>query len=268
MRRLIAFATALVVVAAACGGANRPASSSPALSTAPSASTTLPQLAGSVTVFAGSSLTDAFKKAGELLKVKNPGTNYVFNFGSSSTLATQIINGAPADVFASADDVNMQRIVDAKVTESGPAFFVGNRLQIAVAAGNPEQIAGLVDLARPGLIVVLAGPTVPAGRYALEALRKAGVTVRAASQEVDVRAVLNKVALGEADAGIVYVTDVKSAGSRVAGVDIPEQHQVLARYPIALMREAENPRLAKAFVDYLLSDDGQRLLAEFGFSKP
>jgi molybdate transport system substrate-binding protein len=219
-------------------------------------------------VFAGSSLTEAFKKAGDQLKAKNPGTDVVFNFGSSSTLATQIINLAPADVFASADDVNMQKIVDAKLNDGAPATFLSNRLQIAVAAGNPKQIARLSDLAKPELIVVLAGPTVPAGRYALEALQKAGVTVRPASQELDVRAVLNKVALGEADAGIVYVTDVKSAGARVTGVDIPELHQVIARYPIAVVRDSKNPRLAKSFVDYLLSDEGQRLLAEYGFSRP
>ena len=246
-----ALAIAFVLVTAACGGAIQPAAN-----------------AGSVTVFAASSLTDAFKKAGDGLKLKNPGTDFVFNFGSSSTLATQITSGAPADVFASADDVNMQKVVAAQLNEGAPAFFVGNRLEIAVAAGNPKQIGGLADLAKPGLIVVLAGPAVPAGRYALEALSKAGVTVKPASQEVDVRGVLNRVALGEADAGIVYVTDVKSAGTRVTGVDIPEQHQVIARYPITVMKGSKNPGPAKAYIDYLLSDEGQRLLAEFGFSRP
>jgi molybdate transport system substrate-binding protein len=246
-----ALAIASLLVAAACGGASQPAADG-----------------GSVTLFAASALTDACKRAGDQLTVRNPRTDYVFNFGSSSTLATQIINGAPADVFASADDVNMQKVLDAKLIDSPPAFFVSNRLQIAVAAGNPEHIAALSDLARPGLIVVLAGPAVPAGRYALEALAKAGVTVKPSSQEVDVRAVLNKVALGEADAGIVYVTDVISAGGRVSGVDIPEQQQVIARYPITVVKGSKNPRLAKAYIDYLLSDDGQRLLAEFGFSRP
>lgn len=265
MHRLSTLATAFVLlVAAGCGGASEPAASS----VAPSMSPTPSPLAGTLTVFAGSSLTDAFKKAGDQLKVRNPGTDYVFNFGSSSTLATQITSGAPADVFASADDVNMQKVVDANLNDGAPAFFVANRLQIAVAVGNPKQIGGLADLAKPGLIVVLAGPTVPAGRYALEALQKAGVTVKPASQEVDVRSVLNKVALGEADAGIVYVTDVRSAGTRVTGVDIPERQQVLARYPIAVVKESKNPRLAKAYVDYLLSDDGQKLLAEFGFWRP
>lgn len=266
MRRPLIAAIALAFVAAACGGASPPAVTSAAPAGSPSASAV--PLAGAITVFAGSSLTDAFKRAGDQLKLKNPGTDYVFNFGSSSTLATQIINLAPADVFASADDVNMQKIVDAKLNDGVPAIFLSNRLEIAVAAGNPKQITGLADLARSGLVVVLAAPTVAAGRYALEALQKAGVTVKPASQEVDVRAVLNKVTLGEADAGIVYVTDVKSAGAKVAGVDIPEQHQVIARYPIAVVKESKNPRLAKAYVDYLLSDEGQRLLAEFGFSRP
>ena len=254
VHRLLTLAIAVVLVGCTCGGAG------PATSSVP--------LAGSITVFAGSSLTDAFKKAGDQVKLTTPGTDFLFNFGSSSTLATQIINGAPADLFASADDTNMQKVVDAKLNESAPAVFLSNRLQIAVAAGNPKQITGLADLAKPGLIVVLAAPTVPAGKYALEALQKAGVALRPASQEVDVRAVLNKVTLGEADAGIVYVTDVKSAGAKVTGVDIPEQHQIIARYPIAVVKETKNPRLAKAYVDYLLSDDGQKLLAEFGFSKP
>ncbi|MDP9282175.1 MAG: molybdate ABC transporter substrate-binding protein [Chloroflexota bacterium] len=267
MYRLFAIASALVFVAAACGGAS-PAASAPTIAPTASLSATAVPLAGSITVFAGSSLTDAFKKAGDQLKVKNPGTDFTFNFGSSSTLATQIINLAPADAFASADDTNMQKIVDAKLNDGAPAFFVSNRLQIAVAAGNPKGITTLADLAKPGLIVVLAAPTVPAGKYALESLQKAGVTIKVASQEVDVRAVLNKVTLGEADAGIVYVTDVKSAGIRVTGVDIPEQHQVIARYPIAVVKGSKNPRLAMAYIDYLLSDEGQQLLAEFGFSKP
>ena len=264
LHRPLAFASALVFVAAACGGASPPVPSPPAAASSPTSVTP----AGTITVFAGSSLTEAFKNAGDRLKIKNPGTDYVFNFGSSSTLATQITNGAPADVFASADDVNMNKIIDAKLNDGTPSFFVGNRLQIAVGAGNPKQIAGLADLAKPGLIVVLAGPTVPAGRYALDALQKAGVTVRPASQEVDVRAVLNKVALGEADAGIVYLTDLKSAGARVTGVEIPEQHQVIARYPIAVVKGSRNTRLAAAYIDYLLSDEGQRLLADFGFSRP
>ena len=259
MRAAIALGLAATVILSAC--ATSPTSS-------PSPTTPSAPLAGSITVFAGSSLTDAFKNAGDEITKSNPDARFTFNFGSSSTLATQIVNGAPADVFASADEANMQKIVDAKLTDGAAAPFVSNRLQIAVAPGNPKRIAGLADLARPDVILVIAAPTVPAGKYALEALTKAGVTARPVSQEVDVRAVLNKVSLGEADAGIVYVTDVKSAAGRVTGVDIPEQHQVLARYPIAVVKDSKNARLAHGFVDYLLSPAGQSVLAEFGFSKP
>jgi molybdate transport system substrate-binding protein len=221
-----------------------------------------------VTVFAAASLTDAFNKAGDEFATTKTRVRFIFNFGSSSTLATQITNGAPADVFASADEANMRKIVDAKLTEGAPAVFAGNRLAITVAAGNPKHVAALADLARPGLVVVLAAPTVPAGRYALDSLAKAGVKVTPASQELDVRSVLNKVALGEADAGIVYVTDVLSAGARVGSVAIPEQQQVVARYPIAVVNGAKGRQLARAFVEYLVGEDGQRLLAGFGFSRP
>jgi len=225
-------------------------------------------LTGGVTIFAASSLVDAFGAIGDDLKKSNPSARFTFSFGSSSTLATQITNGAPADVFASADDANMQKIVAANLVDGVPTAFASNRLEIAVAAGNPKKITGLADLARPDVVLVLAAPTVPAGRYALEALTKAGVTAKPASQEVDVRAVLNKVSLGEADAGIVYVTDVQSAGVRVTGVNVPEQHQVVARYPIAVVKDSKNAELAWRFVQYLVSPAGQTSLAEFGFSKP
>ena len=246
--------TVLIAIAlVACGGAARPATVG---------------VSGPATVFAASSLTDALTRAGEVLKTRYSGTSFTFNFGSSSTLATQIASGAPADVFASADESNMQKVVDAKLTDGASSFFASNRLAIAVAPGNPKRISTLADLTRAGLVVVLAAPSVPAGKYALESLEKAGVKVRPASQELDARSVLNKVALGEADAGIVYVTDVLSAGARVTGVDIPEQQQVVARYPIAVVRGAKNPPLARAFLEYLQSDEGQQLLAGFGFSRP
>lgn len=249
-----ALATLLAIVVGACGGAASPVTSTSAVS-------------GSVTVFAASSLTDAFTKAANDLRGRYAGTDYVFNFGSSSTLATQIGNGAPADLFASADELNMQKVVDAKLNDGTPSVFASNRLAIAVAPGNPKHVSGLADLARPGLVVVLAAPTVPAGKYALDSLAKAGVKATPASQELDARSVLNKVALGEADAGIVYVTDVLSAGTRVSGVEIPEQHQVVARYPIAVVIGAKNPALARVFLDYLVSDEGQQLLTGFGFSR-
>jgi molybdate transport system substrate-binding protein len=225
-------------------------------------------VAGEVTVFAASSLTDAFRQVGNEMMRANPETRFIFNFGSSSTLATQIINGATADIFASADEANLQKILDAKLTEGVPVTFATNRLEIVVAPGNPKKIGSLADLARQDVVLVLAAPTVPAGKYALDALGKAGVGARPVSQEVDVRAVLNKVSLGEADAGIVYVTDVKSAAGRVSGVDIPEQHQVVARYPIAVMKDSKKAQLAHRFVDYVLSPAGQTVLATYGFSKP
>jgi len=223
---------------------------------------------GTITVFAASSLTDAFRGVGDELTGRYPGAHFIFNYGSSSTLATQIINGAPADVFASADDPSMKKVADAGLVQGSASVFAGNRLQIAVAPGNPKAIASLADLARRDLVVVLAAPSVPAGRYALDALGKAGVALVPASQELDVRAVLNKVALGEADAGIVYVTDVMSAMGRVAGVDIPEQHQVVARYPVATLRDSRKGPLSSLFVEFLLSPDGQRVLASFGFTRP
>ena len=259
MRAVITLGIAVTVLFGACATGS---------ASSPSPTTSNATLAGSITVFAGSSLTDAFKKAGDEIVKANPDADFSFNFGSSSTLATQIINGAPADVFASADDANMQKVLEAKLTDGAAAPFVTNRLQIAVAPGNPRKIGGLADLARPDVVLVLAAPTVPAGKYALDALAKAGVVAKPVSQEVDVRAVLNKVSLGEADAGIVYVTDVKSAAGRVTGVDIPEQQQVLARYPIAVVSDSKNAKLAHGFVDYLLSPAGQSMLAEFGFSKP
>ncbi|SRR6266550_943027 len=252
MRAWLAIAAACALLLVACASPN---------------ATVTPQIKD-LNVFAAASLTDAFNKAGDEFAKSNARVRFIFNFGSSSTLATQITNGAPADIFASADEANMQKIVDGKLTDGVPALFAGNRLAIAVAAGNPKQVTALADLARPGLVVVLAAPTVPAGKYAVDSLAKAGVKITPASQELDVRSVLNKVALGEADAGIVYVTDVLSAGSRVGSVAIPVQQQIVARYPVAVVTGAKNPQLARAFVDYLVSEDGQRLLAGFGFSRP
>ena len=255
MRRL---ATLLLVLLVSCGG-GVPGAPTPTLGPVP---------AGAITVFAASSLANAFDRAAEELARLYPGTRYTFNYGSSSTLATQIVNGAPADAFASADDSNLQKVVAAALVKGSPAIFATNRLQIAVAPGNPKRISSLADLARRGLVVVLAAPSVPAGRYAREALDKAGVALAPASQEVDVRAVLSRVALGEADAGIVYVTDVRSAGARVAGVAIPEQHQVIARYPVVTLGESRNQRLSDRFIQFLLSPDGQRVLGDVGFTRP
>jgi len=250
----------LVLVAlVSCGGSVTRGTPTPVVGSMP---------AGAITVFAASSLTNALDRVGEELTRLYPGTRYIFNYGSSSTLATQIVNGAPADVFASADEPNLKKVVDAGLAEGAASFFAANRLQIAVAPGNPRRISSLADLARRDLIVVFAAPSVPAGQYALDALGKAGVTLVPASQELDVRAALNKVALGEADAGIVYVTDIRSARARVSGVDIPEQHQVIARYPAVTLKGSRNRQLSDHFIQFLLGAEGQRLLADFGFTRP
>jgi molybdate transport system substrate-binding protein len=245
---------AVGLVAAACGSPG-PVSSSPA---APSPDT----------VSAAASLTAAFQSLGSAVGQVNPPLLAEYNFAGSPTLVAQIQQGAPVDVFASADQPNMQKLVDGGLVIGSPRVFATNRLQIVVAAGNPKGITGLADLVRPGLVVVLCGPAVPCGRYATQALQKAGVRVVPASQETDVKAVVSKVALGEADAGIVYVTDVKAGGAKVQGIAIPNNQNVVATYPIAVVKAASHGRAAQAFVDFVLSPQGQRILASFGFGGP
>ena len=224
--------------------------------------------AASLSVFGAASLTAAFRNAAAAFQTAHPGTTVALNFAGSSMLVQQIKEGAPADVFASADEANMQKLVDAGLVAGEPRTFARNLLQIVVAKGNPKHIAGLADLAQPGLVVVLCGATVPAGRYALEAFEKAGVTPPAGSRELDVKAVVTKISLGEADAGIAYVTDVRAASATVEGVGLAADHAVTARYPIAVLRDAQHPEQARAFLDFVLSDPGTKILGEFGFQSP
>lgn len=251
---IVAAITVLAVVSGACG------SSTPASSTSS-------ELSGTITVFAASSLTDAYTTIGKEFQKSNPGAMVKLTFGGSSMLVSQIQQGAIGDVFASADQPNMQKLVDARLISGSPSTFAHNRLELVVAAGNPQHVTGLSDLARSGLVVVLCAPTVPCGRYAAQAVQKASVTVKASSQEADVKAVVSKVLLGEADAGIVYVTDVKAAGNRVQGVEIPSALNVVADYPVAVLKDSQNTVLAKAFISYLLGD-GQRTLTRYGFTSP
>jgi molybdate transport system substrate-binding protein len=252
MRRWI---PVLAVVLSACGGVAAPAA-------------TPDPIQGNMTVFAAASLTEAFGKVATDFHARHPGATVQPNFAGSQTLVSQLTQGAQADVFASADEPNMAKVTAAGLTASPPRIFATNRLEIIVEAGNPKHITGLADLAQPGLVVVLAAPTVPAGRYAGQALQSAGVKVTPASQEIDVKFVVTKVALGEADAGIVYVTDVRSGGAKVAGVPIPDTQNVVARYPIALLKGGSGGAAAQAFVDYLLGTEGQKTLAGFGFTGP
>jgi molybdate transport system substrate-binding protein len=218
-------------------------------------------------VFAAASLNAAYTAIGKQFEKSHPGTTVRFTFSGSSTLVSQIQQGAIGDVFASADQPNMQKLTQAGLTAESPIVFARNDLEIVVGKGNPKHITSLADLARSGLLVVLCAPAVPCGHYAAQALQKAGVSVKPASQEADVKSVLGKVALGEADAGIVYVTDVKAAGDAVEGVAIPPVLNVVAEYPIVILRDSQNRALARAFVSYVLTD-GRQTLARYGFSNP
>jgi molybdate transport system substrate-binding protein len=250
--RLLAVLAATALVLAGCGGDDEPAGGSAATP-------------GELTVFAAASLTAAFTELGERFAAANGGAEVTFNFAGSQALATQIRQAAPADVFAAADTANMDKVKD---LVDPPKSFASNRLQIVVERGNPKDVEALEDLADPDLKVVLAGPDVPAGRYAAEALAKAGVTVEPVSQEDNVKAVVTKVSLGEADAGIVYVTDVTAGGDQVEGVDIPAELNVLATYPIATVKDSRHASQAQAFVDLVLSAEGQRVLGSYGFVPP
>jgi molybdate transport system substrate-binding protein len=227
-----------------------------------------PAPTGQVMVFAAASLTAAFRDLAPAFEQKHPGTRVETSFAGSSTLVQQIEQGAPADVFASANEAHMKRLADQKLLAGSATRFARNLLEIAVEAGNPHGIRGLPDLAKPGLVVVLAGPTVPAGQYAIEAFEKAGVTPPEGSRELDVKAVLSRVALGEADAGVVYVTDVKAAATGVEGVTIPEEHNVVAHYPIAALHDAPNAAAARAFAAFVLSTEAQAVLERYGFLPP
>lgn len=216
-----------------------------------------------VIVFAASSLTEAFEAIGEEIQSEDPNTTFTFNFGSSSDLATQLEQGARADVYASADEDNMTRVEDAGLVEGRPHVFVTNRLEIMVRSGNPEGIHSLEDLANPDLVLSLCNEECPAGKYAAEVLDKAGVSVKPDSLEIEVKAVVTRLQVGEADAGIVYASDVASARGEVEGVPIPPAQNVVATYPIA--RLSDSPAEAGEFVDFVLSERGQALLEEHGF---
>lgn len=224
--------------------------------------------AAEITVSGAASLTAAFGAVVEAFGETQPGAVVHTNFAGSSTLVQQIREGAPVDVFASADQGNMRKLVDAGAVAGAPVVFATNRLAIVVARGNPKRIGGIADLAKPGLIVSLCAPAVPAGTYAREIFAKSGVTLPESSQELDVKAVLSRVVLGEADAGIVYTTDVLAAGDRVEAVAIPDALNVVARYPVAVLVHAKQPDLARAFVAYLTSPAGQAILQRFGFLPP
>ncbi|HSJ83725.1 MAG TPA: molybdate ABC transporter substrate-binding protein [Acidimicrobiia bacterium] len=218
-------------------------------------------------VSAAASLTDAFAEVGSAVEEANPGVRVLLNLGSSSSLRQQILEGAPVDVFASADTANMAQIVESGETAADPEIFARNTMQIAFPAGNPAGITGLGDFADEDLLIGLCAATAPCGAHAREVLENAGVIPSIDSNEPDVRALLNKVGSGELDAGIVYQTDVLSSGD-VEGLAIPDDVNVIADYPIAVIVNGSHPMAGSRFVEFVLSEGGQAILNRYGFSSP
>jgi molybdate transport system substrate-binding protein len=253
---------ALATVVSSCSS-----SSSSKSSATTSTPTTSSPLSGSLNVFAAASLTASFNSAKTTLTSANPGLSITYNFAGSNTLVAQIEQGAPGDVFASADTANMNKLVAAGLVEN-PVIFARNKLEIAVAPGNPKHVTGLADLAKPGVSVVLEAVGVPAGDYTRQLLAKLHLTVTPRSLETDVKSALSKVTSGEADATVVYVTDVSAAGSAANGVRIPDSDQPVITYPIAVIKASRNQAAAQAFVNSAVSGDVQRSLEAAGFLPP
>lgn len=242
-------------------------------SSTPRASTTttvaIPKLTGTITVSAAASLTEAFEKIAGGFTIANRAAIVTFNFGSTSTIETQIEQGAPADVFASADEANMDKLAAANHIAGASVVFAKNKLVIVTKPGNPQHVKTLADLANLAT-VSLCAETVPCGKYAAQVLQTAGVTIpeTKVTRNQDVKSTLAAVATGDADAAIVYVTDAKSAGGSVAAVTIPDAQNAIATYPVAVVAASGNAATAKAFVEYVISAKGQATLRSFGFLPP
>ncbi len=218
-----------------------------------------------LTVLAAASLTESFDEIGEQFEQQHPDVQVQFDYQGSSTLSEQIRQGRQADVFASADTENMDKVAQAGSVAGEPAVFAKNRLVIAVPKGNPAGISSLQDLSRPDPAVVTCSPEVPCGAATQRAAEHAGTRLQPDSEENDVKSVLRKVQSGSADAGLVYVTDARSAGDDVQAIDFPAAQEALNDYPIAGLNEAEHPELASEFLDFVRSRAGQEVLTEHGF---
>ncbi|GAB2947130.1 molybdate ABC transporter substrate-binding protein [Streptomyces heilongjiangensis] len=225
-------------------------------------------VSGEVTVFAAASLKESFTELGQRFEKDHPGVKVTFSFGGSDALAASIRGGAPADVFASASARTMKIVTDAGGAVGAPATFVRNELEIATLPGNPEGISSLKDLTKSGLKVVLCDVEVPCGAATQKALGVSGLRLTPVSYEQDVKAALTKVELKEADAAVVYKTDVIAAGDKVAGVEFPEAADAVNDYPIALLKDAPNADAAQAFIALVRSGAGQEVLSDAGFLKP
>jgi molybdate transport system substrate-binding protein len=245
--------TGAALLLAGCGEAG----GSAAPSAAPEART--------LTVLAAASLTETFNDLEKQFETDHPGVDVRLSYAGSSDLAQQIVNGAPADVFAAASDATMKTVTDAGLAAGTPKVFATNVLQIATAPGNPKGIASFADLAKPDLKVVVCAPQVPCGAAAQKVEKATGVTLKPVSEEADVKSTLGKVTSGDADAGLVYVTDVSAAGSSVQGVNFPEASQATTNYPIAVLKNAPQAELAQQFEDMVTGEAGQKALQAAGF---
>jgi molybdate transport system substrate-binding protein len=221
-----------------------------------------------VTVFAAASLTEAFTALGDAFEEAEPGVALDYSFGPSSELATQIAEGAPADVLATADETTMAAAADARTIDGTPTVFASNRIEIAVPEGNPGEVGGLEDFADADLVIGLCAEEVPCGRLARQAFGLAGVQPSVDTDEADVKALLAKIASGEVDAGLVYRTDVRSADDDVDGIALPDDQQVVTRYPLAAVAGSPHPDAARAFVAFVASPEGRAILERFGFGPP
>ena len=252
------FCVLLLALISGCGSSNQ----------APASSSTTASSGGKIIVAAAASLDKAFTDIGEQFKTENPGASVEFSFAGSSDLVTQLTQGAPADVFASADTKNMDKAAQAGLLAGDPVNFASNTLTIAVAPANPKKIASFKDLTQAGLNVVVCAPQVPCGSATQKVEQATGVKLNPVSEESSVSDVLNKVTTGQADAGLVYVTDAIGAGDKVASVALPEAAGAVNTYPIAVLKESKNPQLARKFVDLVTGASGQKVLSAAGFTKP
>jgi molybdate transport system substrate-binding protein len=256
MRR---FAVIAAVLAAAAAAGCSSSTSSPSAGSSPAT--------GTITVFAAASLTESFTQLGKQFEAAHPGDTVKFSFGPSSGLATQITSGAPADVFASAAPGNMDDVVNAG-DASSPQNFAKNIMEVATPPDNPGNVESVKDLADDSVKVALCQPQVPCGVVAAEVFKNAGITVKPVTLQPDVKSVLTQVETGNVDAGMVYVTDVQAAGSKVNGVTIPASDNASTLYPIATINSSKHKSIAQAFLNYVLSPAGQQVLAAAGFEKP
>ena len=264
-------AAAALLALAACSsssGSTTAGASSSASAASSSSAAASPAITGKITVFAAASLQQVFTQLGKQFEAAHPGAKVSFNFSGSGTLAASITSGAPADVFAAASDATMATVTKAGDNAGAPVTFTKNILEIATAPGNPKHITSLADLTKPGIKVALCAVTEPCGAAAVIALKDAGVNLKPVTYEQDVTSAQNVVQLGEVDASLVYKTNILGAGGKITGVNFPTAVQAITDYPIAVLKDAPNAAGAQAFVNYILSAQGQQVLTAAGFENP